>query len=362
MEWFTQMAEHDFGELHVRRDAASGLCAIVAIHDVRLGPALGGCRFLEYANERDALRDVLRLARGMTFKAALAGVPFGGGKSVIMRSRQPFDRAHLFRTFGRFVEDLGGRYITAEDSGTTLEDMAVIRSVTRHVTGAAQSQGGSGDPSPTTALGVRRGIEAGVRFAFGANSLAGVKVAVQGVGNVGYHLCRELRELGAHLIVADVDPLKAERAVRELDAQAVALQDIYKVDCDVFAPCALGAALNDDTIPQLRCKVVAGAANNQLAEARHGDALRARGLAYAPDYAINAGGLIHVAQETVGYDALKVRERTEHIHDTIFEILERAQAEDRSTQSVADAMVEERLGQARLNRSVPPPSLRIARA
>ena len=249
MEWFAQMAEHDFGELHVKRDAASGLCAIVAIHDVRLGPSLGGCRFLEYPHERDALRDALRLSRGMTYKAALAGVPFGGGKSVIMRPRQAFDRTLLFRAFGRFVEDLAGRYITAEDSGTTLEDMAVIRSVTRHVTGAAQSHGGSGDPSPITALGVRRGIEAAVRFALGKSSLTALTVAVQGVGNVGYHLCRELHERGARLIVADVDRAKVERVVREFAARAVPLDEIHRVECDVFAPCALGGALNDETIP-----------------------------------------------------------------------------------------------------------------
>lgn len=359
MEWFAQMAEHDFGELHVKRDAASGLCAIVAIHDVRLGPSLGGCRFLEYQNECDALRDALRLSRGMTYKAALAGVPFGGGKSVIMRPRGAFDRMHLFRAFGRFVDDLGGRYITAEDSGTTLEDMAVIRSVTRHVTGAAQSHGGSGDPSPSTALGVRRGIEAAVRFALGKSSLTDLTVAVQGVGNVGYHLCRELRDRGAQLVVADVDPEKARRAARDFAAQVVSLAEIYGVDCDVFAPCALGGALNDETIPKLRCRVVAGAANNQLAEARHGEALREREIAYAPDYAINAGGLIHVAQETMGYDATKVRERTEHIYDTVLEILERGRVAQCSTQVVADAMVEEALARARVSPSVPP--LRLAR-
>ncbi|MFT3923466.1 MAG: amino acid dehydrogenase [Myxococcales bacterium] len=360
MEWFAQMAEHDFGELHVKRDAASGLCAIVAIHDVRLGPALGGCRFIEYAHERDALRDALRLSRGMTYKAALAGVPFGGGKSVIMRPHQAFDRTHLFRAFGRFVDELGGRYITAEDSGTTLEDMAVIRSVTRHVTGAAQSHGGSGDPSPSTALGVRRGLEAAVRFALGKTSLVDVHVAVQGVGNVGYHLCRELRDRGARLTVADVDPHKVERVVQEFAARAVSLDEIYRVDCDVFAPCALGGALNDDTIPKLKCKVVAGAANNQLAESRHGEQLRERDIVYAPDYAINAGGLIHVAQETMGYDPLKVRSRTERIYDTILEILERAEAAGCPSQQIADAMVEEKLARSPMSNSVAP--LRLARA
>jgi leucine dehydrogenase len=356
MEWFAHMAEHDFGELHVRRDAASGLSAIVAIHDCRLGPALGGCRFIEYAREEDALRDALRLARGMTYKAALAGLALGGGKSVIMRPRHTFDRSSLFRAFGRFVDDLGGRYITAEDSGTSIEDMAVIRSVTRHVTGADSAHGGSGDPSPTTAFGVRRGMEAAVFFALGRKSLEGVHVAVQGVGHVGYYLCKELHAQGARLSVADVDPLKAERAAREFGAEVVALDEIYRIDCDVFAPCALGSALNDTTIPLLRCRVVAGAANNQLAEARHGEDLRVRGIAYAPDYAINAGGLMHVAQEMAGFDLAKVQARAHRIHDTIAEILERAKRSQCPSQRIADAMVEERLALGRTT-----PSMRLAR-
>jgi leucine dehydrogenase len=343
---FEMMAEHGYGEIHVRRDAASGLLAIVAIHDTRLGPALGGCRCIEYDREEDALRDALRLARGMTYKAALAGVPHGGGKSVIMRPRTAFDRSALFRAFGRFLEDLGGRYITAEDSGTGLSDMEVIRSVTKNVTGVDPRHGGSGDPSPFTALGVRRGIEACVRFALGKDSLAGVRVAVQGIGHVGYHLCRELHAEGALLAVADVDPLKAERAQRDFGAVVVPLDDIFAAECDVFAPCALGSALNDQTIPLLRCRIVAGAANNQLAEARHAEDLRHRGIVYAPDYAINAGGLINVAQEIVGYDASHVRGRTMRIYDTILEILQRAERGDTTTTRIADTMVEEKLDKA----------------
>jgi leucine dehydrogenase len=340
---FEMMAEHGYGEVHLRRDAPSGLNAIVAIHDTRLGPALGGCRFIEYTHEEFALRDALRLARGMTYKAALCGVPHGGGKSVIIRPKGAFDRSALFRAFGRFIEDLGGRYITAEDSGTGLSDMEVIRSTSRHVTGVDPRHGGSGDPSPFTALGVRRGIEACVRFAMGKDSLKGVHVAVQGIGHVGYHLCRELHAEGATLSVADVDPLKAERAQREFGATVLPLDQIFAAECDVFAPCALGSALNDGTIPQLRCRIVAGAANNQLAEARHADDLRQRGIAYAPDYAINAGGLINVAQEIVGYDAAHVRERTVRIYDTILEILQRAERGDCTTTRIADAMVEEKL-------------------
>ena len=340
---FDHLEQYDYGEVHLKRDAASGLRAIVAIHDTRLGPALGGCRFIHYESDDEALVDALRLARGMTYKAALAGIPHGGGKSVIIRPRAQFDRAALFRAFGRFVEDLGGRYITAEDSGTGIEDMEILRRVTKHVTGVKPEQGGSGDPSPFTALGVRRGIEACVKFALGKSSLAGVHVAVQGVGHVGYHLCRELHTLGASLTVADIDPLKAERAQREFGASVVSLDAIFTGDCDVFAPCALGSALNDETIPRLRCKIVAGAANNQLAEPRHGADLMQRGILYAPDYAINAGGLINVAEEHVGYDEAKATAGTLKIFDTIYEIAERAQKAMTPTNVIADTMVEEKL-------------------
>ena len=238
---FEHLEHYDYGELHLGRDAASGLRAIVAIHDTRLGPALGGCRFIRYETEDDAIIDALRLARGMTYKAALAGIAHGGGKSVIILPRAKFDRAAIFRAFGRFLENLKGHYITAEDSGTSVEDMEIVRSVTRHVTGVKPEHGGSGDPSPFTALGVRRGIEACIKHALGRDELDGVSVAVQGVGHVGYHLCKELHGLGAKLTVADVDPLKSERAQREFGAAVVELDAIFETACDVFAPCALGA-------------------------------------------------------------------------------------------------------------------------
>jgi leucine dehydrogenase len=346
MAVFELMSQHGFGEIHLERDQASGLEAIIAIHDTRLGPALGGCRFIHYASEEDALIDALRLARGMTYKAALAGLDHGGGKSVLIKPHRRFDRTALFRAFGRFVEDLRGHYITAEDSGTSIEDMDVIRGVTKHVTGVDPSRGGSGDPSPFTALGVRRGIEACVKFALGRESLEGIHVAVQGVGHVGYHLCRELHAQGAKLTVADVDPLKAERAQREFGAAMAPLDDIFAVACDVFAPCALGSALNRETVPRLRCRIVAGAANNQLAELTMGMALMDRGILYAPDYAINAGGLVNVAQEILGYDADKARARTLKIYDTIFEIAERARRAMTPTDIIANKMVEERLSRA----------------
>ena len=355
MDLFGHLSAYDYGEVHFKLDKATGLRAIVAIHDTRLGPALGGCRFIHYDTDEAAVIDALRLARGMTYKAALAGLPHGGGKSVIILPPRHFDRVALFRAFGKFIDDLRGHYITAEDSGTGLEDMEVIRTVTRWVTGVDPAHGGSGDPSPFTALGVRRGIEACVEHKLGKKELRGVHVAVQGVGHVGYHLCRELHAGGAQLTVADVDPLKAERAQREFGAKIVPLDRIFDVECDVFAPCALGSALNDETIPRLRARVVAGAANNQLATPRNGDDLHARGILYAPDYAINAGGLVNVAQEVVGYDERKARENTMKIYDTICEIVLRADKLKAPTYRVADMLVEERLAAATPHPSLAPP-------
>ncbi|MEO7112645.1 MAG: Glu/Leu/Phe/Val dehydrogenase dimerization domain-containing protein [Polyangiaceae bacterium] len=345
MDLFAQLRAYDYGEAHFKVDKASRLRAIIAIHDTRLGPSLGGCRFLPYDTDEAAVVDALRLARGMTYKAALAGLPHGGGKSVLIRPKEHFDRVALFRAFGKFVDDLGGHYITAEDSGTGLEDMEVIRTVTKHVTGVDQSRGGSGDPSPFTALGVRRGIEACVQHKLNKKDLKGVHVAVQGVGHVGYHLCKELHAAGAKISVADVDPLKAERATRDFGAEVVALESIHKIACDVYAPCALGSALNDSTISGLQAKIVAGAANNQLAEPRHGDDLHARGILYAPDYAINAGGLINVAQEAKGYDASAATKKTLEIFDTILDIAQRSQRTHTPTYRIADIMVEERLAE-----------------
>jgi leucine dehydrogenase len=346
MDVFGKLSTYDFGEVHFRLDKASQLKTIVAIHDSRLGPALGGCRFIEYDTDEAAYVDALRLARGMTYKAAITGLAHGGGKSVIIKPKRHFDRSALFSAFGRFIEDLRGHYITAEDSGTGLEDMEIIRTQTKHVTGIDPSHGGSGDPSPFTALGVRRGIEACVKFKLGKDDLKGVHVAVQGVGHVGYYLCKELHAAGAKLTVADVDKLKSERAKREFGAAMTAIDKVAEVDCDVFAPCALGAGLNDDTIPHLKATIVAGAANNQLLEPGHGDDLHARGILYAPDYAINAGGLVNVAQEVKGYDAKLARDKTLKIYDTIYDICERSKKLNAPTYKVADLMAEERLAAA----------------
>ena len=343
MNLFEHLEKYRYGEIHVRRDAESGLAAIVAIHDSRLGPALGGSRFISYAHEELALIDALRLARGMTYKAAITGLPHGGGKSVIIRPSKAFDRTALFTEFGRFIENLGGRYITAEDSGTSVADMEIVRKQTRHVTGLPPEHGGGGDPSPYTALGVRRGIEACVKHALGRNSLDGVRVSIQGVGHVGYYLAKELHTLGAKLIVSDIDLARTDRVREEFNATVVQNDQIFGQDVDVFAPCALGAVLDDGTIPQIRAKIIAGAANNQLAEPRHGDALHARGIVYGPDYAINAGGLVNVAQEYAGYDEKVSHQKVLRIYDTIFEIVERAKATGVSSDKVADQIVEEKL-------------------
>ena len=291
MDLFGHLDRYDYGEVHLKLDKATGLRAIVAIHDTRLGPSLGGCRFIHYDSDEAAVVDALRLARGMTYKAALAGLPHGGGKSVIMLPSQHFDRVALFRAFGKFIDDLRGHYITAEDSGTGLEDMEVIRSVTKWVTGVDPSHGGSGDPSPFTALGVRRGIEACVEHKLGRATLAGVHVVVQGVGHVGYHLCKELHEQGAKLTVADVDPLKAERAHRELGAKLVPLEGIFDVDCDVFAPCALEQVVTEENAADVKAKVIVEGANGPLTPAAD-DILESNGVLILPDVLANAGGVV----------------------------------------------------------------------
>jgi leucine dehydrogenase len=287
--------------------------------------------------------DVLRLARGMTYKAALAGVAHGGGKAVILLPAEgTFDRAVLFHRFGQCVDELSGHYITTEDSGTSPDDMVHVRLATRFVVGAPKSQGGSGDPSPMTAYGVLRGIEAVARAALDRSDLAGVKVAILGIGHVGHALAQLLHEAGAQLTVADVDQTKTDRVRDELGCRVTTQEAIYSEPCDIFSPNALGASLNDQTLPRLQCRAVAGAANNQLAEDRHGQALLERGILYAPDYAINAGGLINVASEWTGYDEGAVRKRVSAIHDTLMEIFARSKQQGQPTNQVADQLAEER--------------------
>ncbi len=345
MDLFDYATDLRYGELHLKVDPTIELRAIVAVHNLKRGPAIGGCRFIEYGSTDDALRDAMRLARGMSYKAAISKLPHGGGKAVIVRPPNLTDeqREQIFSEFGKFVDSVNGKYITCEDSGTAVSDMNVVSRYTDHVLGTSAAEGGSGDPSPFTAFGVRRGIEAAVKHRYGRDDLDGLHVAMQGVGHVGYYLAKELHGLGATLTVTDVNEAAIERCVDELGAQRVAPDAIFDVDCDIFAPCALGAILNDDTIPRLQCDIVAGASNNQLAEDRHGVMLLEREILYAPDYAINAGGLINVAEEYSGYDADAAREKTSAIYDTMLAIYERAAAEKLPTGVVADRIVEEEL-------------------
>ncbi len=321
-------------------DPQSGLRAIIAIHNRVRGPALGGCRIWPYATEEQAVNDVLRLSRGMTYKSALAALPYGGGKSVIIGDPRKGKSVEQMIAMGRFVESLGGRYIVAEDVGIAVEDVEAMASETSHVAGIPSL--GSGDPSPATAYGVFMGIRAAVSFALGQETLRGVRVAVQGLGQVGYHLCRYLAGDGADLIVTDLDPDTVAQATKEFAARAVGTDEIYGVEADVYAPCALGAVINDTTLPRLKAKVVAGSANNQLAEPRHGIALRKRGIVYAPDYLINAGGIINISHEGPGYDESKAFAHVALIHDTLLQILELARSQDLATSEAADRLARER--------------------
>ncbi len=333
-------------------DKESGLKAIIGIHSTVLGPALGGCRMWNYADEAAAVRDVLRLSRGMTYKAAVAGLNLGGGKAVIIGDARTQKTDEMMAAFARAVESVGGRYITAEDVGMSVKDIDLVRQYTSHAVGGS-NEGGSGDPSVMTAFGVFQGMKAALKHAGLGERLEGVKVAVQGVGNVGYHLCSYLSAAGAKLIITDIYPKSVERIVQEFGAEVVAPDEIYAVDCDVFAPCALGAILNNRTIPQLKCKVVAGSANNQLETDANGFALQAKGITYAPDYAINAGGLINVAAELDGYNAELVHLKVSRIYQTIEDILQRSTKEGILPHQAADALAEQRLDEVRNSTNAP---------
>jgi len=324
-------------------DKRAGLKAIIAIHDTTLGPALGGTRMWAYKNEQEALVDVLRLSKGMTYKAAAAGLNLGGGKAVIIGDPRSDKSEAMFRVFGRFIESLNGRYITAEDVGTSVHDMEYIFMETKYVTGVAPAHGGSGDPSPVTAFGVYQGLKASANAVFGSQSVAGKRVAVQGLGNVGHNLVRHLVEDGAEVTVTDIDEARCEAMREEHGVKVVGVDAIYDVDCDIFSPNALGAVLNDETIPKLKAKVVCGGANNQLAEERHAKALGDRGILYAPDYVVNAGGLINVYVEMEGY----VRERALRMAEGIYANTERviniSREQGVTTAQAADRFAEERI-------------------
>ncbi|MCK5041814.1 MAG: Glu/Leu/Phe/Val dehydrogenase [Sphingomonadales bacterium] len=321
-------------------DPHTGLKAIIAVHNTNRGPAVGGCRMWNYASEEEAVRDVLRLSRGMSYKNAMAGLNLGGGKAVIIADSATQKTPEMMRSFGRFINSVGGKYITAEDVGITVEDMEQVATQTKFVAGLEQGSAGSGDPSPYTAHGVFKGLCASVKHRLKRDNLEGLKVSVQGLGHVGYDLARELHEAGAELFVTDINKDNVARAVENFGATAVGLDEIYSQDVDVFAPCALGSIINDVTIPQLKAKVIAGASNNQLEESRHDQVLRDMGILYAPDYVINAGGIMNVANEVNGKyispaDGMKA---VEVIYDTLLEIFDLADEYSKPTGVIADQL------------------------
>jgi leucine dehydrogenase len=332
--------EHE--EVVFVRDSQTALRAIIAVHSTGRGPALGGCRMYPYRSEAAAIEDVLRLSRGMSYKAAIAGVALGGGKSVIIGDPRRDKSEALLEAFGRAMDRLGGRYICGEDIGTKPDDMRVIRRQTKAVSCLAKEDGGYGDPAPLTALGVLQAIRAALSTSRGSDGLSGIKVAVQGVGNVGWNLCNALAAAGAKLTVADTDPGNAARA-RELGATVMPVETIHTAEVDVFSPCAIGATLNDSTIPQLKARIVAGAANNQLAEQRHADALHARGIVYVPDYVANGGGLISCAAEWYRTDFSDVRSKVLAIYDTCLEIFNRAASDGITPSAAADMIARARM-------------------
>jgi leucine dehydrogenase len=340
MKLFDTIAGMGHEQLVLCQDSASGYRGIIAVHSTVLGPALGGTRFWNYATDEDAIVDALRLARGMTYKNAVAGLNLGGGKSVIIGDNKTHDREMIFRAHGRFVESLGGRYITAEDVGTSTADMDYVHMETDYVSGLA---GRSGDPSPVTAHGVFRAIQASAHERWGSDDLNSKTIALQGCGHVGYYLAKELHEAGAKLVVSDIDADRAKRVVGEIGASAVASDEIYGVESDIFAPCALGAIINDKTIPQLKAEIVVGAANNQLLEERHGDELEARGILYAPDYVANAGGVINVYSELAGWTSARSFRKADEIYDTIRRVFEIARVQEIPTYLAADRLAEQRI-------------------
>lgn len=342
MSLFEAPAFDDHEEVLFVNDSSSGLRAIIAIHSTRLGPALGGCRMWPYESEAAAVHDVLRLARGMTYKAATLNCRLGGGKSVIIGDSKSQKTPELMHAMGRAIDTLGERYIVGEDIGTNPLDMKEIRTTTRCVSCLRKQDGGYGDPAPMTALGVFSAMKAGVNHALGTDDLKGVRVALQGVGNVGLNLCRLLADAGAVVTICDVHEPNLKRAVDELGLTTVTPDAIYDVDADVFAPCAMGGIINDETLLRLKAPIVVGAANNQLAEEHHGQALADQGITYLPDYVANGGGLIQCSAEWYGDDAGLVRGHVEGIGDTCADILRRAAQNGVTTNAAADRIAEER--------------------
>lgn len=331
--------QHGFGELHFKIDKHSGLQAIIAIHNTKRGPALGGCRFIEYPSIELAIQDAMKLAIGMSAKAALANLPLGGGKSVIIKPHEPYDRKEYLHVFGEFVQSLNGQYITALDSGVQLEDMDIIAEKTPFVA----SRPCHGDPSPSTAYGVFQGIKAALKFKLNKKSVEGVHVAIQGLGHVGFKLAEMLHQQGAILTVADIDSILVEKAVKAFSAKPVSVSKIHGIDCDVFAPCALGGVVNDNTIHEIKAAIIAGAANNQLLHTHHGQILHQRGILYATDYVINSGGLIFATCRYYNTSENKMKDQLDYISIRLTEIFERSESEGKPTNIICDALVNELL-------------------
>jgi len=336
-----QMANMGHEQILFCNDEATGLKAIIAVHNTILGPALGGTRIWAYQNEMEALNDVLRLSRGMTYKNAISGLNLGGGKAVIIGDAKTIKSEALFRRFGKFVNSLAGKYITAEDVGVSPTDMNWVSMETKHVVGLP---GKSGDPSPVTAYGTYMGMKACAKLEFGSDSLEGKKVAVQGVGHVGEYLVKHLAQEGAHVYITDINQDTLARVSKTYGAQVVGLDEIYDVDMDIYAPCALGATVNDDTLERLKCSIIAGAANNQLkVEGQHGIDVMNKGIIYAPDFTLNAGGVINCFSEVQGLSAEWAHQKAEEIYTTIYNIVKRSKEENIPTYQIANRMAEERI-------------------
>lgn len=341
---FGQLSFDNHEQIVFCNDKDTGLKAIIGIHNTVLGPALGGTRMWNYANEWEALNDVLRLSRGMTFKSAITGLNLGGGKAVIIGNAKTQKTPELMRKFGEFVHSLSGKYITAEDVGMTTEDMDIVREVTPFVTGISESKGGAGNPSPITAYGVFMGMKAAAKYKFGSDVLEGKSVYVQGIGHVGEALVEHLVDEGANVTIADISQERLEEVRTKYGVTIYGGNDIYSEDMDIYAPCALGATINDDTINSLKAKIVAGAANNQLAnEEKHGKLLQDRGIVYAPDFLINAGGIINVYAELEGYDRKEIMRKTENIYNTTLEILRNAETHNITTNHAALNIAKQRI-------------------
>ncbi len=339
-DFLNDALQQGFGDLHFKVDEKTGMKAIIAIHNTKLGPALGGCRFIEYPDTLSALNDAIRLARGMSYKSALANLPLGGGKAVVIKPKGSYDRLTYLHRFGEFVHELGGRYITALDSGTELSDMDIIAEHTPFVASLSKY---NGDPSPSTATGVLRGIQAAALFRFGTDDVSGLHIAIQGLGHVGYLLASYLHELGAKLTVADTNPIVVENAIKAFHATAVSTHDIHKVPCDIFSPNALGAIINDDSIKELQTTIIAGAANNQLANSHHGQQLHDLGILYAPDYVINAGGVIFAASKYLQTEDNQLSQHIDGIQTVLLNIFQRAAEDNHPTSVIADRLAQEKL-------------------